>query len=390
MSLFTLSSLSAQAQSVSWNTFNGGSGQHLGYALTVDASGNVYTAGLHNTAWNTTMFGNPIGSVGFQGGASDGVVAKLNSSGSVVWYRFFGSSINDSFSGVEVDADGNVYVIGAAFGAFTNLSDSPIHAYVGGDIDIFVAKLDSNGALLWDTYIGSTSNDYPIGIDLDSSGNIYIGGQSYHGWHADFNNVKGTDKTSDGYQGYIVKLNNSGTYQWHRFLTTYAVYDVAAGNDGYLYTVKKGLAYVNNAWNYPAEVGKYDVSTGAQSWTNQYGSGTHDGFGIDLDSSGNIYVKGVSSQSWGSSPVRAYTSGNDAYVFKLNNSGTLQWNTFLGGSGNDNCRSSNACTISVDSSSNIYVSGFSTATWGSPSTAFAGGTSDGFVAALDSTGALSW
>ena len=53
-----------------------------------------------------------------------------------------------------------------------------------------------------------------------------------------------------------------------------------------------------------------------------------------MDGSGNVYVAGNSAASWGT-PVRAYSSGNDAFAAKLTSSGTLSWNTFLGGSGND-------------------------------------------------------
>ena len=369
-----------------WNTFLGGTGQHLGYGIAVDSSGNVYTVGLHNTNWTTALFGSPIGSVGFQGGASDGVVTKLNSSGSVLWYRFFGGTSNDALSGVKVDSSGNIYVIGYAFGAYTNLGNSPIHSYVGGDIDIYVAKLNSSGTIVWDTYLGSTSNDYAYGIALDTSGNVYIGGESYHVWDSSFNNVQGSNKSSDGYEGYIAKLNSNGVYQWHRYLGGYGVQDVATDTSGNVYPVHS----IWNSGNYDTKVYKV-TSSGAQTWASTFGSsgGADQGNGIAVDSSGNVFVSGVSSATWGT-PVRAYSSGNDAFVAKLNSSGTLQWNSFLGGTGNDNCRSSNNCTMALDSAGNIYTSGYSTVTWGSPSIAFGGGTSDGFVVMLNPNGSLGW
>ncbi len=60
------------------------------------------------------------------------------------------------------------------------------------------------------------------------------------------------------------------------------------------------------------------------------GYGTDYGFAIAVDASDNVYVAGESSATWGS-PVRAYTSDYDAFVAKLDNSGNLEWNTFLGG-----------------------------------------------------------
>ena len=65
------------------------------------------------------------------------------------------------------------------------------------------------------------------------------------------------------------------------------------------------------------------------------GSGNDYGNGIAVDTSGNVYVTGYSYATWGS-PVRPYSGGSaDAFVAKLNGSGALQWNTFLGGSNDD-------------------------------------------------------
>ena len=173
--IFLIPSIGHAGASIEWNTFLGGRGQHLGYSIDIDSSGNVYTAGLHNTDWDSTLFGDPIDNIGDQGGASDGAVAKLDSSGNVVWHRFFGGYVNDALSGVKVDASGNVYVIGYAFYAMTfnpQSTPTPVHAYNGGDIDIMVAKLDNDGDLLWYTYLGSSSNDYVTSIDVDDDGNI--------------------------------------------------------------------------------------------------------------------------------------------------------------------------------------------------------------------------
>ncbi len=114
------------------------------------------------------------------------------------------------------------------------------------------------------------------------------------------------------------------------------------------------------------------------------GSGDEEVHDIAVDGSGNIYITGMSNATWGS-PVRAFTSGYDAavkpydaFVAKLNSNGVLLWNTFLGTSGHDWCGN-----IAVDGSGNVYVTGSSPDTWGSPLRAFSSGY-DTFVAKLDS------
>jgi hypothetical protein len=95
-----------------------------------------------------------------------------------------------------------------------------------------------------------------------------------------------------------------------------------------------------------------------------------------VDGNGNVYMAGHSTVTWGT-PVQPFAGGtNDAFVAKLNSSGVLQWNTFLGGSGQDE-----GFGIAVDTSGNIYVVGMSNATWGTPINPLPGGW-DAFVAKL--------
>jgi len=114
-----------------------------------------------------------------------------------------------------------------------------------------------------------------------------------------------------------------------------------------------------------------------------------------VDSSGNIYVTGLSTATWGS-PQRAFGGGAEAFAAKLDSLGQLVWNTFLGGTGYDSGHG-----IAVDGNSNVYVAGSSFATWGSPQQAFGdcsvgvplGGDSygcDAFAAKLDNSGQLVW
>ncbi|MBK9210956.1 MAG: hypothetical protein IPL71_22820, partial [Anaerolineales bacterium] len=69
---------------------------------------------------------------------------------------------------------------------------------------------------------------------------------------------------------------------------------------------------------------------------------------IAVDGVWEVYVAGGSDTTWGT-PVLADNAGNNAFAAKLNSSGVLQWNTFLGGSGSDV-----ATAIAVDGSGNVY------------------------------------
>jgi len=110
------------------------------------------------------------------------------------------------------------------------------------------------------------------------------------------------------------------------------------------------------------------------------------GISISYDESGNIYVTGISTSSWGS-PLNPFSGNSDIFVARLNTNGELQWNTFLGGSGHDY-----GVANTFDGTGNIYVTGYTGSTWGNSINPYnLGGT---FVARLMETehcnGTLSW
>ena len=296
---------------LTWNSFLGGSGTDYGYSITLDVSGNVYVAGYSTASW-----GSPIRA--YTGGY-DAFAAKLNGNGALQWNTFLGANGTDYGRSIAVDGSGNVYVAG-----YSNATwGSPIRAYTTG-YDAFAAKLNSSGALTWNTFLGGSGTDYGRSIAVDSGGNVYVAGYSNATWGSPLRTY------TTGYDAFAAKLNSSGALQWHTFLG---------------------------------------------------GSGADYCYGISLDGGGNVYVAGYSTASWGS-PVRGYSAGEDAFAGKLDSGGNLVWNLFLGGAGNDR-----ALSLAVDGSRNVYATGYSTASWGSPVRAYSAGY-DAFVAKIPETPTL--
>jgi hypothetical protein len=296
------------------------------------------------------------------------------------WNTFMGSWNSDQGFGIAVDGDGNVYVTGLSKATW----GSPVNAYAG-DWDAFVAKLNSSGVLQWNTFMGSSSDDEGYGIAVDGSGNVYVVGRSDSPWGSPVDAHAGDE------DAFAAKLNSSGVLQWNTFMgDSDRDYGEGIAVDG------SGNVYVTGSseltWGSPvnAHAGGFDLfaaklnSSGVRQWhTFMGGSGEDLGTSIAIDGSGNVYVAGYSYATWGT-PVNAFAGYHDAFAAKINSSGVRQWHTFMGGSSWDY-----GMSIAVNGSGNVYVAGYSNATWGSPVEAHAGG-EDVFAAKLNTSGARQW
>jgi hypothetical protein len=298
--------------SLVWNTFLGGTGDDQGQALAIDGSSNVYLSGCSTSTWGNPRLAKSVG--------TDAFAARLDSSGTLQWNTFLGGTLDDQGKAIALDSSGNVFIGGICTGTWGN----PVLGH-SGDYDAFAAKLNDNGDLLWNTFLGAANTDICYGLAIDGSGNVYAAGYSTSTWGAPLNSKH------NGMDAFVAKLNNlDGSLTWNTFL----------GGD---------------AWD--------EVQ------------------GITIDSSDYIYLCGSSYAAWGS-PVQAHSPGynNEAFAAKMDSDGSLIWNNFLGGPTDDEGRK-----LALDDSSNIYVGGISAGTWGIPVRAYTSA-NDVFAARLDSTG----
>lgn len=159
--LASLLPVSVQAQTVSWKRQLGSSGEDVSYDVATDSLGNVYITG-----------GTDGSLAGPNNAGRDGWVAKYNSSGALVWKQQLGL-LGDvvEFRSVATDSLGNVYVSGVTNGSFAR-------AHQGGFTDAVVVKYNSSGNLVWKRQLGASTNDESLGVATDNNGNIYISGET--------------------------------------------------------------------------------------------------------------------------------------------------------------------------------------------------------------------
>jgi uncharacterized protein (TIGR03437 family) len=175
-------------------TYIGGSKDDAISSIALDSSNNVYMTGstassdfpTTSAAFQTTFKGPSQAQLTSNMPTflfGDAWVAKLNAAGSsLVYSTYLGGSGDDAAEGIAVDSNGNAYIAG-----HTNSRDFPLKSATqgawagsGGQTqafgDAFVAQLDSNGNLLFSTYLGGNADDAAGAIAIDSSGNAYVTG----------------------------------------------------------------------------------------------------------------------------------------------------------------------------------------------------------------------
>jgi hypothetical protein len=214
------------AASLVYSTYLGGSGMdgwrsdnpgvinvmESGPAVAVDGSGIAYVAGTTTSTDFPTVgaFQTGLHTSKLSRSSVDAFVTKLNPTGTALVYStYLGGNNLDGASAIAIDAAGNAYVTGWTQSTnFPTLIPTQAQKASGNDgwgypnSDVFVAALNSTGnGLLFSTYLGGTSDDYGQAIALDSSGNMYVAGQTSSG----FPTTSGAAQTTPG-GGMVFKM----------------------------------------------------------------------------------------------------------------------------------------------------------------------------------------
>jgi len=387
----------------------GGSANDFSESIAVDSTGNIYTTGSFQ---GTADFDPGTGTFNLtSAGGADVFVSKLDPSGNLLWAKNLGGSSNDVGFSIAVDSSGNVYTTGyfANPGADFDPSAQSFSLRSAGGDDIFVSKLDPSGNLIWAKGFGGSSTDLGYEIAVDSTGNVYATG--YFEGTSDFDPSAGAfNLTSTGERDvFVLKVNPSGDLLWAKNfggVNTETGYSLAVDGTGNVYTTgtfeftadfDPGAATTNlsSAGGSDVFVSKLD-SSGNLIWAKRFGGSSDDsGRSIAVDSSGNVYTTGYFQGTVDFDPGDATTNlssagSDDIFISKIDLSGNLIWAKRIGGSGADNGNS-----IAIDSTGNVYTTGFfsGTADFDPGAVAFdltTAGQTDAFVSKLDPSGNLLW
>jgi hypothetical protein len=325
---------------------------------------------------------------------------------------YLGGTATDSIYDIALDNAGNTYLTG-----LTNASNFPVQdpyqPNLRGEQDAFVTKLNASGTgLIFSTYLGGSGGYFNRGIDVgsgvavDTTGNVYVVGSTYGGFPIAgpaFQNTYGGDITD----GFVAKLNPAGNSLLYSTYLGGSAYEES--NAVALDTAGNAIVTgVTNSTNYPITAGAFQPRYGGGPLdafvtklnpagsaliysTYLGGSDYEEGNAVALDAQGNVYVTGLASSAFPTTPGAFQpTPGGgyyDGFVTKIISTGAaLVYSTYLGGIGNDYSYS-----IKVDEAGNAYITGATNGGFpispGAAQTIYAGGDSDAFVTKLNAAGA---
>ncbi len=327
--------------------------------------------------------------------------------------RIFGSyygGLDDDYTSfantLSTDASGNLYMCGTTASGSGIATAGAHQTTLGGNDDVFIVKFNNTGVRQWATYFGGTANDEGDGLTLDASGNIFVCG--YTESTSSIATAGTHQTTTDGSgDGYLVKFNSSGVRQWGTY------YGGTVDQDGFFSVATSGTDIYAGGATFSstgvATAGAHQTvfggfidgmlvkfnTNGIRQWGTYYG-GVLDEFvyNVHVDASQNVFITGYSSSTTGIATAGSHQTSvsgtTDGYLAKFNSNGVRQWGTYYGGTNDDLMIGSK-----TDGSGNIYIGGVTSstanvATAGTQQSTYGGGSTDGLLVKMNSSGVRQW
>jgi len=374
-----------------WARAGGGTNSDNGKCVAVDTNGNVYVAGYFEGA-GTFGTSNLVSA-----GNSDIFLAKYDSGGRLLWLRQAGGTNFDFVNAIAVDLDGGVFITGEFYGMasfdgvwLTNTVNS----------DLFIAKYDPEGSLVWARSFAGSNAERGAGITIDAARNVWLTGNFSDTLDLGITtlfSISGLDTL------FLARLDTNGNALWaskaNSFRSSGDALVMAPGGDVLIagtfagHMTWGGLTVTNASGSQrDAFIARCD-STGKVLWIKQAGGSANDAAtALGTDPEGNVYVTGNYGKDSGGSAtfdgvvLTTIGGAGDMFIAKYDPAGKLAWVRSAGGTATDS-----SSALAVDAGGNAYIGGsfLNTAYFGATNLVSSGG-ADAFVVAYSGGGDVLW
>lgn len=322
------------------------------YKMALDAGGNIFLAGSCklNEKFGTATISSA--------GQEDVFLAKYSSNGTFQWIRQAGGTYSDDTKDLGVDGDGNVYITGFVKG---NVVFGGENFNGNIDYDIFIAKYKSDGTFQWLRRAVSKDTDNVGGLVVDTNGKLTIIGHFQDAISFNIttlNSVGGSDDVfvarydSTGNLIWANALGGAGDQTG---------VDIALDAKNELYicgnftgTATLGSSTFQSAGGSDIFIAKIYNTTGSVEWASKAGGPANDICNsMAADSNGNVYITGDFGEDAAFGGTIIYGKAfEEIFVAKYNSKGDFIWVKEMGGDGPEE-----SSKIVTDTKGNVYVTG---------------------------------
>ncbi len=305
-----------------WTKLFGTTEEDQGYAVHISSDGFIYITGETSGNLNNQIHSGVSNDEINNSGKADIFVIKLNSDGTEIWTKIYGSKRDDLAWWSEIDENNNLYLFGETHG---NLNGEINNSE--GLEDGFVMKVDSDGNQLWTSLVGTRFNEEFFDIAISNDGFLYVVGETSDDGRKSPNGISNSDDIL------ITKLDTDGKIIWTKSFgkdsSDEVGYSIEIDSNGSLYVGGRTNGNLNDAQNngdYDAFLMKLD-SEGNEIWTKLYGSDSYESGGLKIREDGYIYYAGTTN---GNLNGIQNNGDADAFLMKLDSEGNEIWTKLFG------------------------------------------------------------
>jgi hypothetical protein len=324
-----------------WGEQVGSSAVDVLYGITADGAGGSYESG----SFQGDLYG-------FDITPGEAFVTRRDALGNVLWTKLVATAGDDGGVSVAPDAAGGVFLAG--------VQDGQLDIHWSTNYDVFVARFDAAGNLLWQITPGVADYEEVSSCAPDGAGGVFVAGRTFRD--------KGAAAFQDG-DVWLARIDASGNVLWlEQFGTTVSDHVARVESDGsggaLLCGWTSGALAAPPTGTFDAWFARYDAAGNQQS-LQQFGmAGQFTGAsGVAPDGVGGLFLGGQ--------------MANFAFVSRFDAQGTLLWQVPSGSDGS-------VRDLAPDGQGGVYSLGYSSAEFLLTNV----GQFDAFIRHYDASGAV--